>query len=130
MITYDRNMRQLLYRQRKGLSTAENRITGQEYNRPGELCVTFRFDVPGLQACKVIFARANLCGPVEGDSPAIAKPIDDGDCSTIVTAGVVADVDDDAVQVLEVSGNLVQRGSQTPLFNAFQLEDPDVTKCP
>ena len=33
-----------------------NRITGQEYDWPGELCVTLRFDVPGLQACKVIFA--------------------------------------------------------------------------
>ena len=56
MITYDRNMRQLLYRQRKGLSAAENRITGQEYGWPGELGVTLRFDVPGLQGCKVIFA--------------------------------------------------------------------------
>ena len=130
MITYDCNMRQLLYRQRKGLSTAENRITGQEYGWPGELCVTLRFDVPGLPACKVIFAWANLCLPAEGDSLAVAKPIDDRDCSTIVTAGVVADIDDDAVQVLEVTGNLVQSGSQTPLFNAFQLEDPDVTKCP
>src|ERR1700738_1058579 len=130
MITDDRNMRQLLYRQRKGLPTAENRITGQEYDWPGELCVTLRFDVPGLLPCKVIFAWANLFLPVEGDSLAVAKPIDDGDCSTIVTAGVVTDIDDDAVQVLEVTGNLVQSGSQTGLFNAFQLEDPDVTKCP
>jgi hypothetical protein len=94
------------------------------------LCVTLRFDVPGLQACKVIFTWANLCLPAEGDSLAVAKPIDDRDCSTIVTAGVVADIDDDAVQVLEITGNLVQSGSQTPLFNAFQLEDPNVTKCP
>src|SRR5271163_1441965 len=128
MITYDRNMRQLLNRQRKSLSTAENRITAQEYDWPGELCVTLRFDVPGLQACKVIFARANLCLPAEGDSLAVAKPIDDRDCRTIVTAGVVTDIDDDAVQVLEVIGNLVQSGGQTPLFNAFQLKDPDVTK--
>ena len=109
-------MRQLLYRQRKGLTTTENRITGQEYDWPGELCVTLRFDVPGLEACKIIFAWANLCAPVEGDSLAVAKPIDDRDCSTIVTAGVVADIDDDAVRVLEVTGNLVQCRSQTPLF--------------
>jgi hypothetical protein len=130
MITYDRNMRQLLYRQRKDLSAAENRITGQEYDWPGELCVTLRFDVPGLPACKGIFAGANLCLPVERDSLAVAKPIDDRDCSTIVTAGVVTDIDDDAVRVLEVTDNPVQSRSQTPLFYAFQLEDPDVTKCP
>ena len=130
MITDNRNMRQLSYRQRKGLSTAENRITGQEYDWSGELCVTLRFDVPCLQVCKVIFAWANLCLPVEGDSLAVAKPIDDRDCSTILAAGVVTDIDDAAVQVLEVTANLVQSGSQTPLFNALQLEHPDVTKGP
>jgi hypothetical protein len=130
MITYDGNIRQLPYGQRKGLSTAENGITGQEYDRPGELCVTLRFDVPALQACIVIFAGPNLFLPVEGDSLAIAKPVDDGDCSTIVPAGVVTDIDNHAVQVMEVTGNLVQTGSQTPVLNAFQLDDPDVTKCP
>ena len=97
MITYDRNMRQLFYRQRKGLSAAENRITGQECDWPGELCVTLRFDVPGLPACKRIFAGANLCLPVERNSLAVAKPIDDRGCSTIVTTGGVTDIDNDAV---------------------------------
>src|ERR1700683_1763559 len=126
MITYDRNTGQLPYRQRKGFPTAENRITGQEYDWSGELCVTLRFDVPGLQACKVIFAWANLCLSVEGNSLAVAKPIDDGDCSTIVTARVVTDVDDHAIQILEITGDPFQSGSQTPLFHAFQLKDPDV----
>src|SRR6202022_2557815 len=130
MIPYDGNMRQLPYRQCKRLATAENRVTGQEHDWPGELCVTLRFDVPGLQGCKVIVAWANLRLPVEGDSLAVAKPIDDRDCSTIVSAGVVTDIDDDAVQILEVAGNLVQRGSQSPLSNAFQLEDPQVSKFP
>src|SRR2546428_10314648 len=107
MIAYDRNMRQLLYRQRKGLSTAENRITGQEHDRPGELYVTLRFEVPGLQGGKVVFAWANLRLPVEGYSLAVAKPIDDRDRSTIVSAGAVTDIDDEAVQILEVTGNLV-----------------------
>ena len=75
MIAYDRDMRQLLYRQRKGLTTTENRITGQEYDWAGELRVTLRLDVPGLEVCKVIFAWANLGPPVEGDLLAVAKPI-------------------------------------------------------
>src|SRR6516162_7657745 len=52
-------MRELLYRQRKGLSTAKNRITGQEHDWLGEAYVTVRLDVPGLQGCKVI-----LPGPI------------------------------------------------------------------
>src|ERR1700730_6995625 len=130
MIAYDCNMRQLLYRQHKGLPTAENRITGQKHDWPGELYVTLRFEVPGLQGCKVIVAWANLRLPVKGNSLAVAKPIDDRDCKTILSAGVVTDVDDEAVQVLEVTANLVQSGSQSLLFDAFQLEDPKVTKCP
>src|ERR1700730_17293436 len=100
MISYDRNVRQLPYAQRKDLSAAENSITGQERDWPGELCATLRFDVPGLQGCKVIFAWADLRLPVEGDALAVAKPIDDRDCGTVVSAGVVADIDDDAGQAL------------------------------
>src|SRR5688572_21223097 len=112
MIAHDRHMRQLLYRQRKGLSTAENRITGQEHDRPGELCVALRFEVPGLQGRKVILAWASLGLPVEGYSLAVAKPIDDLDRGTVVAARAVTDIDDEAVQILEVAGNLVQSRGQ------------------
>ena len=44
MIAYDRNMRQLLYRKCKGLSTAKNGITSQEHDWPGELYVILRFE--------------------------------------------------------------------------------------
>ena len=79
MIAYNRNMRQLLYRKRKGLSTAKNRITSQEHDWPSELYVTLRFEVPSLEGRKVIFAWANLRLPVEGDPLAVAKAIDDRD---------------------------------------------------
>ena len=82
MVPYDRNVRQLPDCKGKGLAAAKNRITGQEYDRPGELCLTLRFEIPGLQACIVMLAGADLCLPVEGDSLAVAKPIDDRDCST------------------------------------------------
>lgn len=121
MIADDRNMRQLPYRQREYLSPAEYRITGQEHDWLGELCVTLRFDMPGLSVGKILFARASFCLPVEGDPLAVAKPIDDRDRNTIITAGEVPDIDDDAAQVLEVTGNLVKRGGQAPLFNAFQF---------
>ena len=121
-------MRQLLYRQGKDLCATENGITGQEYGRSGELCVTLRLDVPGLQGSKVIFAWANLRLPVKGDSFAVAKPIDDRDCGAVVPAGVVTNIDDYSVQVIEVTSDCPERQS-TPLFNAFELEDPDVTEC-
>jgi hypothetical protein len=94
------------------------------------LGVTLRLDVPSPQGAKVILAWANLRLPVEGDSFAVAKTIDDRDCSAVVPAGVVTNIDDDAVQVAKVTSNCVQSGSQTPLFNAFQLEDANVTECP
>ena len=100
-------MRQLLYRQRKGLPTAENRIACQEHDWSDELGVTLWFDVPRLQWRKVIFTWANLRFPVEGHSPAVAKPIDDRDCSTIVSARAVTDIDDEALKVVEVMGNRV-----------------------
>jgi hypothetical protein len=92
------------------------------------LYVTLRFEVPGLHGCKVILAWANLRLPAKGNSPAIAKPIDDRDSSTIVSAGVITEIDDEAIKVLEITANLVQSGNQSPLFNVFQLEDPKVTK--
>ncbi len=127
-IPYYRDIRQLLYRQRKGLSTAKNSITSQEHDWPGKLYVTLRFEVPGLQGCKVIFAWANLRLPVESDLLAVAKAIDDRDRNTILSTGVVPDIDDDAFQGFEITSKLVKSGSQSPLFNAFQLKDPNVAK--
>src|SRR5215471_12069866 len=123
-------MRQLPYRQRKGLSPAENGITGQEHDWPGELSFTLRFEVPRPQGCKVVVARADFCPPTEGDALAVAKPVDDRDRNTIVPTGAVADIDDEAVDILEVTADLVQSGDQFPLFNVLQLKDPHVTECP
>src|SRR5208337_1550238 len=100
----------------------------QEHNWPSEFYVTLRFEVPSLEGRKVIFAWANLRLPVEGDPLAVAKAIDDRDRNTILTAGVVANINDDRLQVSEVTGNLVKRGSQSPLTNVFQLEDPNVAE--
>jgi hypothetical protein len=128
MIAYDRDMRQLLYRKCEGLSAAKNGITSQEHDWPGELHVTLRFEVPSLEGRKVIFAWANLRLPVKGDSFAVAKAIDDRDRNTILPAGVVANINDNPFQVPEVTGNLVKSSSQSPLTNAFQLEDPNVAE--
>src|SRR6516162_2876620 len=121
-------MRELLYRQRKGLSTAKNRITGQEHDWLGKAYVTVRLDVPGLQGCKVIFAWSNLRLPAEGNLPAVAKAIDDRDRNVVLSAGVVTDIDKDTIQGLEIMRNLVESGSQSPLFDAFQLKDANVAK--
>src|SRR6185436_2525505 len=123
-------MRELLYRQCKCLPAAEHRITGQEHDWAGELNFSLRVEVPGLQARKVIFAWANLCLPVEGDPLAVTKPIDDRDCSPIVSAGVVTDIDDNSFQLPEVTGNLVKSGGPFPLTDAFQFENSDVAEFP
>jgi hypothetical protein len=85
-----------------------------------------RFEIPGLQTCIVLLAGADLCPPAERNPLAVAKPIDDRYCSAVVAARAVADIDDKAVQAIEVSGNRVQSGPQVPLLDAFQLENPDV----
>src|SRR5262245_1917363 len=121
-------MRQLLYCQRKGLSATEDGITCQQHDGPGELCVALRLEVPGLQVQIIVLPRTNLRLPMEGHSFAIAKPIDDRDCGAVLSAGIVPDVDDDPVQFLEVSRNLVQSGSQLPFLDACQLEDADVAE--
>jgi hypothetical protein len=130
MIADDRNMRQLFYGQREGLSAAENRIAGQQHDWPRELHVTLWLKVPGLQGRKVIVTWANLCLPVEGHSLAVAKPIDDHDRNIIFSAGAVTDVDDEAVQIFKVTGNLIESGSQFALLDVFQLENANVTECP
>ena len=107
-------MRQPLYRQRKGLTATENENHRSDSFGLVQLCVALRFDVPGLEACKIIFAWANLCAPVEGDSLRSQNRLMIAIAVLFVTAGVVADIDDDAVRVLEVTGNLVQCRSQTP----------------
>src|SRR6516162_1197098 len=116
-------MRELLYRQRKGLSTAKNRITGQEHDWLGEAYVTVRLEVPGLQGCKVIFARSNLRLPAEGNAPAVAKAIDYLNRNVVLCVGVVSDIDKGTFQDLEVMRNLVESRSQSPLFDAFQFKD-------
>jgi hypothetical protein len=121
-------MRQLPYRKCEGLSTAKNGITSQEHDWLGELYVTLRFEVPGLEGRKVILAWANLRLPVKSDPLAVAKAIDDRDRDTILSAGVVANINDDPFQVPEVTGNLVKSSSQVPLADAFQLEDPNVAE--
>src|SRR3974377_51540 len=120
MITYDGNMRQLLYRKCEGLSTAENGITSQQHDRLGELYVTLRVEVPSLEGRNVLFAWASLRLPGKGAPLAGAKAIDDRDRNTIPPAGVVAKINDDPFQVPEVTGNLVKSRSQSPLANAFQ----------
>jgi hypothetical protein len=128
MIAYDRNVRQLLYRKCEGLSAAKNGITSQEHDWSGELYVTLRFEVPGPEGRKVIFAWANLRLPVKGDPLAVAKAIDDCDRNTVLPARVVANINDNPFQIAEVTGNLVKSGSQSPLTNAFQLEDSNVAE--
>src|SRR6516164_1072494 len=97
MIANDRNLRQLLDCQRKGLAATKNRITRQQHDRPGESSVTFRFEVPGLYWSKVIFAGAELCSAVKGNSPTVAKPTDDRNRSIIVSARAVTNIDDNTV---------------------------------
>src|SRR6476469_4951884 len=126
MIAYDRNVRQLFYRKCEGLSAAKNGITSQEHNWPGELYVTLRFEVPGPEGRKVIFAWANLRLPVKSDPLAVAEAIDDRDRNTILPAGIVANINDNPFQVPEVTGNLVKRSGQSPINNALQLEDPNL----
>src|SRR5262249_31481155 len=91
--------------------------------------VALRLDVPGLQRCEAIVARADLRLPVERYSLAVAKPVDDRDRSVVISAGAVADIDDEAAQVLEVTTDLVQGGGQFSFSDAFQLENPNVTEC-
>lgn len=121
-------MGQLLYRQSKGLSTAKNRITGQEHDRPGKLYVTLRFEVPGFQGRKVILAWTNLRLPVEGNAFMIAKAIDDGNRNAVLPAGVITNIDDDTFQGSEITSNLVKSDSQTSLFNPLQLKDANIAK--
>jgi len=121
-------MGQLPYRQCKNVAAAENRVTGQERDWPGELSLTLWFEAPGLQGCKVIFAWANLRFPVEGYSFAIAKTIEDLDHDIIVSARAVADIDDEGDQVFEVTGNPIQRGLQSSHRDAFQLENTNAAK--
>ena len=92
--------------------------------------VTLRFDVPGPQFRKIIVAWTNLRLPMERDAFAVTEPIDDGDCRTVVSAGIVADIDDDAVELVEIISDLVQGSSQSSLLDSFQLENPDVTEGP
>jgi hypothetical protein len=63
---------------------------------------------------------------VERHSPAVTKPIDDGEGGAVVPAWVVADIDDEAQQIREVEGDLVQSGCQLALLDALQLKDPHV----
>ena len=121
-------MGQLPYRQRKGLSTAKDRITGQEDDRPGKLYVALRFEVPGFQLRKVILAWTNLRLSAEGNAPTIAKAIDDGDGSAVLPAGVIADIDDESFEGSKITSNPVKCGSQTSLFDPFQLKDANVAK--
>jgi hypothetical protein len=65
---------------------------------------------------------------VKSDPLAVAKAIDDGDRNTILPAGVVANIKNNPFQVPEVTGDLVKSGSQFPLANALQLEDPNVAE--
>ena len=116
MVPYDRNVGQLPDCKGKGLAAAKNGITGQECDRPGELCPALRLKVPGLQPCIITFAWSDLRPPAEGDSLAVAKSIDDRDCNTILPARAVTDIDDKAVETAEVSGNRVQSGFQSPAF--------------
>src|SRR5271169_5383385 len=128
MIAYDHDMRQLFYRKRERLPTAKNRIASQDYDWPGELHATLRFNVRGLQGREVIVARTNLRLPVKCHAPAVAKPINDGDCSTVFSPGTVTDIDDKAAQVPEIAGNYVHSGGQFPLANALQLKQAEVTE--
>src|SRR5262245_8222951 len=130
VIADDRDIRQLLECQGKDLAAAEYRIAGQEDDRPGELGITLRFDVPGPQSRIVIVAWADLRLPMERDTLAVTKPIDDGDCGTVIAAGIVADIDDDAVELVEVISDPVHGSNQSSLLDPFQLENPEITEGP
>ena len=94
MVPDDDNIRQFPDRQREGLSTAENRITGQQNYRSGELHIALRFDVPGFQGCKVVFARTDLDASVKSDTLAVAEPVDDRDRSAVISARTISNIDD------------------------------------
>ena len=128
MVTYDRDIGQLSYRQRESFSAAENGVGRQEHNWPGELRITLRFEIPGLQGFKVIVARANLGLSMKGHTRTVAKPIDDSDRVAVVPAGTIPDVDDETLQLGEVTADLVQSSCQLSLFNAFQLENSEVAE--
>jgi len=72
-------------------------------------------EVKGLQRREGVFAGADLRLAAEGDALPIAKAVDDRDRCTVVAAGVVTDVDDEAFQAIEVASNLVQRAGQVAI---------------
>ena len=113
-----------------GVATTGEKSQVKSTIGPVESYVILRLEVPSLQRCKVIFAWSNLGLPAEGDAPAVAKAIDDRDRNIVLSAGIVADIDDDAFQSVEVMRNLVESRSQSRLFDAFQLKDANVAKFP
>src|SRR5687767_976035 len=108
MITYYNNMRKLLQPQGKDLRAAENRITCQKYGGSSEPGATLRLDVPGFSVRKIILPRTNFRLPVKGGSLTVAKAIDYRDRSAVVPARIVTNIDDDPVQVIEVTSDRVQ----------------------
>jgi hypothetical protein len=79
-----------------------------------------------LQFCEITVARANLGLPVECDTLAVAKAVYDRQSRAIVSAGVVPNINDYAVQIAEVLGNGVKGSRQAPLFDVFQFQNPDI----
>src|SRR6516165_3633889 len=122
------DMGELLYRECKGLCTAENGITGQKYDRPGKPRLALGLDVPGLERRKVVFARADLRLSAKGNALAIAKTIDDHERNVVLPAGVVTNVDDHAIQKGEVVRNQVKDGAQCSLFDTLKLKNAHVAK--
>ena len=64
---------------------------------------------------------------MEGYLLSIAKPVHDRNYGTVVATGVVADVDNQAFQTIEIMADPVQRCGQFLLFDSLQFEDPNVT---
>src|SRR4029077_21030045 len=110
----------------EGLAAAEDRVGGQQHDRPDELRVASRLEVPGRHRREGVLAGAELRLAAEGDALAIAEAIDDRDRLAVIAAGTVTDVDDEAFQVIEVASDLVQRVGQGSHPDVLQLEDADV----
>src|SRR6516165_2136222 len=126
MIAQDRDVGKLPYRQREHLAAAENRVAGEQHYwlcKPG---LAPGLNAPGPQPRERIPARTHLRSPVERHSRAVTKSIDDGDRSVVFAARVVADIDDEPLQIVEVARDLVQSGCQLSLLDALQLEDSHI----
>src|SRR6516165_3716183 len=126
MVAQDRDVGKLPYRQREHLAAAENRVAGEQHYWLCKPRLALGLNAPGPQRRERVPAGADLRSPVEGHSRAVTKSIDDGDRTVVFPARVVADIDDEPLQVGKVARDLVESGCQLSLLDALQLEDSHI----